>query len=320
MRERPGFWYATGVALMLLAFPVSIGVAAALILFVESRWADMVPGSSVAWAALLAVGSPMLIAGIGRVNHGRRLRAAMARPAEAVVDKRPPVPYLRAFDDDALGATPPDLAQINPLCMATREENFTAALQQIGPVMAIGRPGELLPPLGAERIYVDDAHWQSRVIELMSQARLVVLRLGASAGLWWEIEQALRRVPPTRLLFHGAAKDFPDFLARVSDWLPQPVAPPTHRRLSMSPPEYLMHFDTTGQAHFVRPGNSAAAWRSDLSKPLLPIYHAALRPVFTQLGMPWSPWPIPWRTISAFVAIFILGFGTLLWLALTESP
>lgn len=316
MGQPPRYGFAAGIALMVLALPLSLGVGALLSIFVEDRWPDTVPGSALAWSVFMVVGSPLLVGGARLINRARQLRAAQV--AELPTDPRPPVLFLRSFPDDARNAAPPDLAQINPFVVATKEENLVEALQGIGPVLAIGRPGELLPPLGARRLYVDHDAWQAKVAQLMSEARLVVLALGASEGLWWEIEQALTRVPPTRLLFFGAARDYPAFLARAQAWLPHPVDMPRLGRLSLAPPEYLMYFDADGHAHFVRPANAATLWRGNLKKPLLPVYHLALRPVFAQLGLPWSPPPVPWLALTVSTGLLVLLFGGLAWLALTQ--
>jgi hypothetical protein len=72
------------------------------------------------------------------------------------------------------------------------EEEMVNALQGIGPVVAIGRPGERLPTLGAARAYVADADWQNVVTQLATHAALLVLRVGETAGFWWEFERAAK--------------------------------------------------------------------------------------------------------------------------------
>ena len=127
-------------------------------------------------------------------------------------------------------------------------------LAHVGPVVAIGKPGEPLPELGAARLYVADDQWQAKVIELMGKAALVVIRLGASPGLLWEIEQSLAqaaapacrlRRPRRRGARAGAGgapggRPRPDVRARaaaaraggLADQAVQRSAPP-HRRLRL---------------------------------------------------------------------------------------
>ena len=311
---RPEFWRTAGIALLVAAFPFSIAIAALLSLLIESRWPDAVPASALAWGVFGALGSPMLIGGIRMINRSRQLRAAHA-PVVSAPDTRPPVLYLRAFDADARLAAPPPLAQINPFVISTGEENLIEALQGIGPVIAIGRPGEPLPPLGAQRIYVGDDAWQAKVLDLMAQARLVVLMIGTGEGLWWEIEQALTRLPPPQVVFIGAARDFRAFVERARAWLPDDARPPRPRRMSLDPSDYLLHFTPAGQARFTRLRNPAMMLRGNLRKPMLPVYQVALRPVFEQLGMAWSPPPIPWKVILINAGLLLLLFGGIALLA-----
>ena len=316
LSDRPNFWRALDIALIVAALPLSGAATAVLAILAESLWPEAVPSSALAWGVFAAVGSPLLVGGIRLINKGRQLRAAL-ESVSASEDTRPPVLYLRAFGDDAKLASPPQLAQINPFVISTGEENFVEALQGIGPVIAIGRPGEVLPPLGARRLYVDDAEWQARVIGLMGQARLVAFMIGTGSGLWWEVEQALHRVTPERLLFCGSSRDFTAFLNRAHPWLPRPVSLPPPRRLSLAPSEYLLHFDTDGQAHFTRLGNPALLLRGNLRKPMLPVFQFALRPLFEQLGAPWSAPPIPWKALAISVGFLIVlfgGIGLMAWL------
>ena len=73
-------------------------------------------------------------------------------------------------------------------------------LTAIGPVVAVGRPGEELPELGAHRIYLPHDQWKDRVAKLMAEAMLVVLRPGQTASVWWETAEMMARVPPERRL------------------------------------------------------------------------------------------------------------------------
>jgi len=67
------------------------------------------------------------------------------------------------------------------------EEEVTELLWQWGPVVAIGQPREKIPRLGAAREYVAHANWQERVAQLVQEARLVLLMVGKTPGLAWEV-------------------------------------------------------------------------------------------------------------------------------------
>ena len=117
-------------------------------------------------------------------------------------DKRLPVLYLRSFEIDELSASSIYRPWVWPSLMSllsirawiyqrdmSFEESLCLALGQIGPVVAIGRPGQLLPRLGAFRVFVSDAEWQQKVQELMDQSQLVCLVIGSTSGLMWEFSE-----------------------------------------------------------------------------------------------------------------------------------
>jgi hypothetical protein len=125
-------------------------------------------------------------------------------------DVRPPVLYLRSFGDDERRYRTPffrnrgkRLSSPFELLMgrfSTYEERLAHALKRFGPVVAIGNPSDPTPALGASRAYVGDDEWKDRVMDLLGRAGLVVVQIGDSQGLAWEIAQVVARVEPERLL------------------------------------------------------------------------------------------------------------------------
>lgn len=113
-------------------------------------------------------------------------------------DERPPVVFLRAFraDEAHVPANPhgllPRLA-IRPGAARTLDEIVLDIASPIGPVIAIGRPDEELPPLGAARIYAAGQDWREIVTQLCDSAVLVIICLDASEGVNWEYAELLRR-------------------------------------------------------------------------------------------------------------------------------
>lgn len=107
------------------------------------------------------------------------------------LDSRRPVLLLRSFQDDL---TP--LAARLPLTTWqpsdfyrfswTLEEALTRFLRRYGPVIAIGRPGEAVPPAGAAREYVANEAWRARIKEYIAESALVVVILGKTEGLAFE--------------------------------------------------------------------------------------------------------------------------------------
>ena len=123
-------------------------------------------------------------------------------------DPRAPVLYLRSFDDDGV----PDYSGIyvsDRRRGETVEMQLAKVLMGMGPVVSIGRPGERIPELGTNRFYVSDDDWQQAVLYFLDRAAAVIIVVGRSTGVTWEITTALRNVPLSRLLFV-----FPYLLAR----------------------------------------------------------------------------------------------------------
>jgi hypothetical protein len=94
-------------------------------------------------------------------------------------DKRAPILYLRSFLDDYT-------SNDSRSDQRTDEELLTMILKKSGPVVAVGIPGERLPPLGAARMYLGD-NWESIVQGLMVKAQLIVVSPGLSEGLITEM-------------------------------------------------------------------------------------------------------------------------------------
>ncbi|MFE7636945.1 transferase [Kitasatospora sp. NPDC057518] len=147
---------------------------------------------------LLMLAGGLAALGCGLLILRRTRRHAAPGAAEILLsDGRRPVLYLRSFADDEVAAQVDDGAPIN---LHTREEQLAGALGSVGPVIAVGRPGEPLPLLGAARFYLPLDDWQGTVRRLMSLSQLIVLRLGHGDGLWWEVGQARATQPAGKLI------------------------------------------------------------------------------------------------------------------------
>ena len=95
-------------------------------------------------------------------------------------DARDPVLYLRSFYDDYEENT-------QRLDRMTAEELLASVLNEVGPVVAIGKPDDEVALLGAARIYFKDDEWKANISYLISIAQLVVIHANISEGLEWEI-------------------------------------------------------------------------------------------------------------------------------------
>ena len=125
-------------------------------------------------------------------------------------DTRKPVLYLRPFKVDAdefrvgFGRKQEDV-RAEPL--------FLEPFEILGPLVAIGRPEEGMPPWGgAARLYVGD-DWQSHFLKLLDQAQLAVLFAGTTGNFQWELGQVFHHEPfvPTVLLLPFAGQQWISF-------------------------------------------------------------------------------------------------------------
>jgi len=173
-----------------------------------------------AWVFVAPI--PLICIGGALIRTSRRVRAIDARQ-NLESDSRSPVLFLRGFTDDSkVSVTHPPrnelalpfwgLVRVVRILLGRDKVSFEEELartmsRELGPTIALGRPGELLPPTGAIRIYATGDKWRSVLSEKMAAAQLVILQVAAprtkddGAGLRWEIITALRTLDPTRLLF-----------------------------------------------------------------------------------------------------------------------
>lgn len=184
-RERR--WFLLAVAVKILAIFAACWLYLAGVSSLRDGWA---------WPAVaLTVGGLALLTQCHRpaawcVRQGRRHGTtdfALKADPESIL-------LLRSFDDDRLtlrstllggGIVSPSL----PSGRVRFEEFLVWILKLFGPVVAIGRPGEGLPELGAVRTYWSDDQWQDAVRQTAMRCGGIVLIAGSSEGLKWEMER-----------------------------------------------------------------------------------------------------------------------------------
>jgi hypothetical protein len=165
------------------------------------------PSGRAGWWTLLILWSAfwftILLPVMLRLN--RLVRQARARSAEDEIlrpGSRQPILYLRSFELDQHIAehrlTLREFLFAQP--QATAEEILAKELRRCGPVIAIGRPGEHLPELGAARFYVSGERSRDKIADLVRVVQLVVVGTGATQGLAWELSHLIKNLPADRLV------------------------------------------------------------------------------------------------------------------------
>jgi hypothetical protein len=155
----------------------------------EKAWATFVAGFIDVTKLLPMIGVFLLARALWRV--GRRLN--LRHRNEIILKDKPPVLLLRSFTDDVAGI-PPNM--LIPRLVRRRkrlEEMIGEQLTSAGPFVAIGRPGERLPQLGASRLYLGDSEWQAVVESYIAQSDLIIVIAGKTHWVKWELANVLRQ-------------------------------------------------------------------------------------------------------------------------------
>jgi hypothetical protein len=243
----------------------------------------------------------------------RSSRPRLARSAETVLagDKRAPVLYLRSFRDDELMQH--YSTAIEEPQGKTNEQALASIFSLVGPVVALSEP-RAAPRLGVARTQHEDSQWQDTVIGLMQAAALVVMRIGDSEGFTWEVEQALKLVPPERLVFFlpVQADRWRQFREIVGQHLPDVTLPADPTELGTAGNKRVIKFGARGVLYFdsdwtprVSLFTASLGYLLRLSWKRNPVLDAALRPVLARLGMPRQ------ASVTFLSLIVLMGFAGL---------
>ena len=123
-------------------------------------------------------------------------------------DSRPPVLLLRSFEDDEkLRYIRADTALFDFSLESRLADHFSA----VGPFIAVGKPGDMSPHLGAARASLLDNEWQGTVIGWMVESSLIIVMIGSTHWVGWELERIIELGHTAKLilLFPETRKWFP---------------------------------------------------------------------------------------------------------------
>jgi hypothetical protein len=263
-------------------------------------WSNTLAGVVVGFLIYL-----LLPLGVKLINAARR--ASLSKAEAASDDERLPVLYLRSFSVDKRTARIASRASFVSLSFNTHtdEELLAEVLNEIGPCVAVGRPDEWFPPVGFRRIYLGDVSeevWHDRVLQMIAQARLVVLMGGSSENFTWEARKAIERVKPEHLLIllPRDAKQYEEFASVLKQLLKAPLPEiPKQAALRSKTFRALVYFSPDGTPHFCEP-TKLGHFHYPVSQKLTVRVKTALRPVYQQLAIPWEPPPIAWSRVAFY--------------------
>lgn len=300
-RARGRIWKLTGLTLILSGILLAVAIEILL-----GKTGVSLPGFIV-----LCFGA----VGFACFRRGQKL---VALTAEELLSKdaRPPVLYLRSFEEDTITSQWSEFKKasdyFNPLGKnmdlgATEEMNLARVMKQIGPFITIGRPSEKLPELGAARIYFEASCWQEKVAQLIGRSRLVVFRFGTAVcdpfllrvvslpAIFWEFQKASELLSPKSLLLliaHSTAKEYDVFRRNLSNYFPHPLPnfpkPGVLNRFYQDRINAVIYFSADWNSHVIplRGKKRKAGLARELER--------ALTPVAKGLGCPWKK-PITMR-------------------------
>lgn len=271
-------------------------------------------------------------------------------------DPRPPILYLRAFDDDGKRSFQPSgtLARLHGIFRYadvfkttfvfivhptkllkmflnadtySSEELFARVFRPCGPLVAVGRPGELLATSGADRMYVADDEWKQVVLEYLAKSQAVILQPASGEGVRWEVEHVLSLVPRHKVLLSMLNyKDRPNLYEGFRSWM--------QREHGVALPLDLPFQDTPACVYFEKDGTvrvQPICYRSPLLWSFIGnAVHARMTFDPFISGLQGGPRELPQhprkaRLQAAFsipLAItFVFAFGALLgWVRLVAEP
>jgi hypothetical protein len=191
-----------GVAVSVLGFGVGFSVKGLRYLVLaptlaQLKWSNFFGISPRAVGVLFALGGIALAAIGAGLFRLARAHAHSGTKAVLQADVRQPILYLRSFEDDTVklrsivSARIPFLELFSVRGADPFEETLAWELSTYGPVIAIARPGGSIASLGAAREFLPDATWKQEVADRIASASAIILTIGQTEGLGWEVRRVV---------------------------------------------------------------------------------------------------------------------------------
>lgn len=114
--------------------------------------------------------------------------------------------YLRSFEDDGKSKELPVSLFTLSHQLSTFEEQMAKDFKNFK-LIAIGRPREKLPQLGANRLYISNELWKEQVSILIEKASMIIVKPSFSDGLNWELNTIISNGYLTKMVIFHLFKD-----------------------------------------------------------------------------------------------------------------
>jgi hypothetical protein len=251
-RRSAGRWRLLGFAFGILAVLLLLQGRGYPLLGTILAWVNIDIGPTDAPAVIFSLIFALLPLGYLAGLCFARAKRFDAQPAAKLLseDTRPAVVYLRSFDADSRAGRRIGIAGFS---VNTEEGEIAEMVSGIGPLIAIGRPGETLSYFGAARLYAGEDDWHETVRTLLAQAPLVMVLAGKTPGLWWEIEACVKTVNPERLVFLIPLNrsEYDEFRRKAAEYLPCSLPEYQGRKLPITSIRAVLFFDSDWTPHLL---------------------------------------------------------------------
>jgi hypothetical protein len=249
----PHSWQRLLARLLFVITAIARGLTISLLVLIWLYWAGSeVPGYEKIGFPIIEISLVLVVCGsIGAVITGvlryvARRFARLSVENLMNVDARPPVLFLRSFQDDQIRLARKRSGMFQYRSFAeygepspTLDHVVLDEATPLGPVVAIGVPGAP-PPFGVARTYVTDDEWQNAVSGFARDARAIVIALDETAGVKWELahidtseysSKTLYLLPP-RLTSQPASSVFLRRKVFSTDNISESAEKDSHRQLA----------------------------------------------------------------------------------------
>jgi len=243
----------------------------------------------------------------------RRLRTRILQ--EQDLDEIPfPIIYLRPFKKDssifrqslAAGFLPPWFLS---RFLVSIEEGLARALQPLGSLVAIGKPGKKLPGAGASKLYVGD-DWKIKVTKLLQKGKFIIIHPGRSEGIMWEVGKAVEVVDPKKFIIYlgsvSSKRKYNSFARMMKNHTNILIPPYSNKKGKFQGSLGFLGFDENWNGFFLfqkppffRQGPNAQE----------NFFNYSLKSLFDRAGVDWCPPPVSkYQIFATIIAILIIIF------------